>query len=176
MHRLFAALPVPDAMADLLLDLEDGFDNLRWVHADQLHLTLRFMAEVDGATAEDIAMGLSTVSFDAFPLRLHGTSCFTHRRHGALWAGVAPREPIVSLAAKVERAVQSAGIAPETRAFHPHITLARWSGSQPLLPPWLTRHAGLQSDEWMVRRFGLYESRLGKAGPDYTLVTDVQAR
>lgn len=176
MHRLFVALPLPDAIADLLLDLEDGSDNLRWAHADQLHLTLRFIGEVDGATAEDTAVGLSSVAFDAFPLRLHGTGCFAHRRHGALWAGVVPREPVAALAAKVERAVQSAGIAPETRAFHPHVTLARWSSSQPLLQPWLTRHAGLRSDEWMVRRFGLYESRLGKAGPDYSLITDVQAR
>jgi 2'-5' RNA ligase len=176
MHRLFAALPVPDAIADLLLDLEDGSDNLRWVHADQLHLTLRFIGEVDGAMAEDIAAALSSIAFDAFPLRLHGTGCFTHRRHGALWAGISPREPAAALAAKVERAVQSAGIVPETRAFHPHITLARWSGSEPLLQPWLARHAGLRSDDWMVRRFGLYESRLGKAGPDYRLVTAVQAR
>jgi 2'-5' RNA ligase len=176
MHRLFVALSLPDAIADLLLDLEDGPDNLRWVHAEQLHLTLRFIGEVDGTTAEDIAAALSSVAFDAFPLRLNGTGCFAHRRHGALWASVAPSESVAALAAKVERAVQSAGIAPETRTFHPHITLARWSGSQPLLQLWLTRHAGLRSNDWRVRRFGLYESRLGKAGPDYNLVTDIQVR
>lgn len=176
MHRLFVALPIPEAVADLLLDLEDGPDNLRWVHADQLHLTLRFIGEVDGDAAEDIAAALSSVAFGAFPLRLDGTGCFAHRRHGALWAGVAPREPVSELAAKVERAVQAAGVTPETRAFHPHITLARWNGSRPELHPWLTRHAGLTSAEWIVGRFGLYESRLGKAGPSYSLVTDVKAR
>jgi 2'-5' RNA ligase len=176
MHRLFVALPIPEAVADLLLDLEDGPDNLRWVHADQLHLTLRFIGEVDGAAAEDIAAALSSIAFAAFPLRLHGTGCFAHRRHGALWAGIDPREPVAALAAKVERAVQAAGVMPETRAFHPHITLARWSGPRPELEPWLTRHAGLRSEEWVISRFGLYESRLGKAGPSYSLVTDVQAR
>ncbi|UUR08824.1 RNA 2',3'-cyclic phosphodiesterase [Sphingomonas glaciei] len=176
MHRLFVALPLPEAIADLLLDVEDGPDSLRWVHADQLHLTLRFIGEVDGAQAEDVAASLAAVAFDAFALRLSGTGCFAHRRHGALWAGVAPRDPVAALAAKIERAVQAAGVAPETRAFHPHITLARWSGPQPPIEPWLTRHAGLVSAEWPVDRFGLYESRLGKAGPSYSLVTNVQAR
>ena len=84
--------------------------------------------------------------------------------------------PVTALAAKVERAVQAAGVAPETRAFHPHITVARWSGQRPPVEPWLTRHAALASPEWRVDRFGLYESRLGKAGPSYSLVTDVRAR
>ncbi|NJC06044.1 2'-5' RNA ligase [Sphingomonas kaistensis] len=176
MHRLFVALPVPEDVADLLLDLEEGPDSLRWVHADQLHLTLRFIGEVDGVMAEDIAAALSSLAFAAFPLRLNGTGCFAHRRHGALWAGIEPRDPVMALAGKVERAVQSAGVAPETRAFHPHITLARWSRPRPDVQLWLTRHAALTSETWMVSRFGLYESRLGRAGPSYTLVTDIEAR
>ena len=174
--RLFVALALPGELTEQISAIAMGIPGARWIRPDNYHLTLRFIGEVDGGTAEDIAGALSSVAIDAFPLRLDGTGCFAHRRHGALWTGIAPREPVAALAVKVERAVQSAGVAPETRAFHPHITLARWSGPQPLLQPWLTRHAGLRSDEWMVRRFGLYESRLGKAGPAYTLVTDAQAR
>jgi 2'-5' RNA ligase len=175
MHRLFVALPIPEPVADLLLDLEGGSDKLRWVHAEQLHLTLRFIGEVDGAQAEDIAAALSSIAFSAFTLRVDGTGCFAHRRHGALWAGVAPRGPVAKLAAKVERAVQAAGITPDTRAFHPHITLARWSGSRPPIETWLSRHAALRSTEWPVGRLILYESRLGKAGPSYTVVSDILA-
>lgn len=167
MHRLFVALPLPEPTADLLLDLEDGPKGLRWVHADSLHVTLRFIGEVDGATAEDVAAAMSKLEVAVFDLALSGVGCFSHRRHGALWAGLAPREPLTVLAVKVDRAVQSAGLAAETRAYHPHVTLARWSGPQPEVKPWLERHGGLKSPPWHVDRLVLFESRLGRAGPSY---------
>lgn len=167
MHRLFVALPVPEAIADRLLDLMDGPEHLRWVHADSLHLTLRFIGEVDGAVAEDIASSLTGLHAPAFELALQGTGCFSHRRHGALWAGIAPREPVAALAKRVDRAVQAAGLPAETRAFHPHITLARWSGPAPNVQPWLQRHSRLASQPWPADRLVLFESHLGKAGPTY---------
>ena len=176
MHRLFVALPVPEEIGDQLLDLMSGPEQLRWVHADSLHLTLRFIGAVDGATAEDLAASLDSLRSSAFSLRLDGVGCFSHRRHGALWAGVAPREPVAALAAKVDRAVQSAGLPPETRAFHPHITLARWSGATPPLQPWLEGHANLTSPAWPVDRLVLFESHLGRAGPHYEEMLEVRLR
>jgi 2'-5' RNA ligase len=173
MHRLFVALPVPEPIADLLIDLEDGPEALRWVNADSLHLTLRFIGEVDGRTAEDVAAALSMLHAPAFAMRLSGVGQFHHRRSGTLWAGVSPREPVAALAAKVERALQSAGLSPETRAFTPHITLARWSGPAPSLGPWLQRHGALASEAWTAERMVLFESRLGKAGPVYEEVMEV---
>lgn len=167
MHRLFVALSLPEIISDLLLDCMDEPEGLRWVHADSLHLTLRFIGEVDGATAEDIAAALASLRFPAFDLSLAGVGCFLHRRHGALWAGVAPKEPLSELARKVDRAVQSTGLGAETRAYHPHITLARWSGSRPEVKPWLERHGSLHSEPWRMDRLVLFESRLGKAGPHY---------
>lgn len=167
MHRLFVALPIPEEVSDLLLDLGDGPEALRWVHADRLHLTLRFIGEVDGAVAEDAAAALSRLTLPAFTLRLAGVGHFSHRRHGALWAGVTPREPLAALAQRVNRALESAGLPPETRAYHPHVTLARWSGPQPEIRPWLERHAGLSSPAWSADRLVLFESHLGRAGPHY---------
>ena len=167
MYRLFVALPVPEDISDLLLDCMDAPEAMRWVHADSLHLTLRFIGEVDGGTAEDIAAALSVLRGEAFDLRLSGVGCFSHRRHGALWAGLDPKEPLAALAHKVDRAVQSAGLVPETRAYHPHVTLSRWSGPQPEVKRWLERHGRLTSPPWQVDRFVLFESRLGKAGPRY---------
>ena len=167
MHRLFVALPIPEDVADQLLDLMDGPERLRWVHADSLHLTLRFIGEVDGATAENVAVMLASLQGAAFDLVLSGVGCFTHRRHGALWAGVSPKEPVAALAQRVDRAVQAASLLVETRAFHPHVTLARWSGPQPHIQSWLQRHGALSSSPWRVDRLVLYESHLGKAGPTY---------
>jgi 2'-5' RNA ligase len=164
MHRLFVALPLPECIVDPLLDLMDGPERLRWAAAEQLHVTLRFIGEVDGDTAEDIAAALSSLRIEPFELRLKGVGQFHHRRSGALWAGVAPREPVAALAARIDRAVAAVGLPPETRAFVPHLTLARWSGPVPDLQPWLTRHGTLASPPWMVSSYTLFESRLGRHG------------
>ena len=164
MHRLFVALSLPEAIADPLLDLMDGPERLRWAAAEQLHVTLRFIGEVDGGTAEDVAAAMSSLRLEPFELRLKGVGQFNHRRSGALWAGIDHKEPVAALAARVDRAIVSAGLPPETRAFVPHVTLARWSGSAPDLQPWLTRHGTLASPPWTVRTFTLFESHLGRHG------------
>lgn len=164
MHRLFVALPLPEAIADPLLDLMDGPERLRWTAAEQLHLTLRFIGEVDGHTAENVAAALSSLRVEPFDLRLKGIGQFHHRRSGTLWAGTEPREPVAALAARIDRAVASAGLPPETRAFVPHVTLARWNGPAPDLQPWLTSHGMLASPPWTVRSFTLFESHLGRHG------------
>ena len=170
MHRLFVALPLPEEIGDPLLDLMDGPERLRWAPAEQLHLTLRFIGEVDGDTAEDVAAALSTLRFQPFALRLSGVGQFHHRRSGALWAGINPREPVAALASRIDRAVCSAGVATERRAFVPHVTLARWSGPAPDLQPWLARHGALSSREWRVESFTLFESHLGQHGAHHEAI------
>lgn len=148
----------------------DGPERLRWAPAEQLHLTLRFIGEVDGDTAEDVAAALSSLRFEPFELRLKGVGQFHHKRSGALWAGITSREPVAALASRIDRAVISAGVPPENRAFVPHVTLARWSGPAPDLQPWLTRHGTLSSAPWTVRGFTLFESHLGRHGAHHAPV------
>lgn len=170
MHRLFVALPIPDHIADPLLDLVGENDGLRWTATEQLHLTLRFIGEVDGAAAEEVAAALVEIRAEPFDLALRGLGEFHHRRSGVLWAGVQPKEPVTALAAKIERAVVAAGQSPETRAFRPHVTLARWSGPQPDLGPLLARHAALRSEPWPARHFTLFESHLSRHGAHHEAV------
>lgn len=167
MHRLFAGLSLPEPTRNLLLDMmEDGLA-VRWQEEPQLHLTLRFLGTVERPLAEDLAGALQQVTAPAFDLRLSGVGRFARPRGGALWAGVLPHEPLAFLAARIERAVQTCGIAPERRAFHPHVTLARWSGAQPDLEPFLRHHAGLRSEPWRVESFTLFESHLSRHGAHY---------
>ncbi|MDQ3471130.1 MAG: RNA 2',3'-cyclic phosphodiesterase, partial [Pseudomonadota bacterium] len=126
MHRLFVAIRPPEEIRDLLIDAMDDSPALRWVGDEQLHLTLRFIGEVERPLGHDVAAALARIRFPAFDLRLKGVGRFEQRSGGALWAGVEPRAPVAELAAKIERACLAAGLEPERRAFHPHITLARW--------------------------------------------------
>jgi RNA 2',3'-cyclic 3'-phosphodiesterase len=175
MHRLFVALRPPEEVRDRLIDAMEGAD-LKWQDDDQLHLTLRFIGEVERPMADDLAAALSSISTPAFELAIHGVGRFDHGRRGALWAGVKPKEELKALNAKVERACQSVGLEPERRAYHPHITLARWSGGKPRLDNWLERNSALRSEPWAAREFILYESHLGQTGAHYEPILAVPLR
>jgi 2'-5' RNA ligase len=171
MHRLFVAIRPPEDIRELLLDAMDDGGDFRWQDDEQLHLTLRFVGEVDRPVADDLAAELRRVHSPPFELRVAGTGRFEQRSSGALWAGVEPRAPAAALAAKVERACVAVGLEPERRAFHPHITLARWKGRRGHeVARFLERTRGLTSEPFGVRDFILFESRLSRHGAHYEAV------
>jgi RNA 2',3'-cyclic 3'-phosphodiesterase len=168
MHRLFVAIRPPEDVRDLLLDAMDDSTDFRWQDEEQLHLTLRFVGEVERPAADDLAAELARIRAPPFELRVAGTGRFEQRSSGALWAGVEPRALVAALAAKVERACLAVGLDPERRAFHPHITLARWKGRRGHeVARFLERTRGLSSDPFDVGDFILFESRLSRHGAHY---------
>ena len=168
MHRLFVAIRPPEAIRDLLIDSMADSPDFRWQDDEQLHLTLRFIGEVERPVANDLADALGRIHSRAFELRINGTGRFEQRNGGALWAGIEPKVPVAALSAKIERACQQIGLEPERRAFHPHITLARWKGRRTReVKDYLERHGGLCSDRFAVDEFILFESRLSRHGAHY---------
>ena len=168
MHRLFVAIRPPEHIRDLLLDAMDDSADFRWQDEEQLHATLRFVGEVDRPIADDLADALGRIRADRLELRISGVGRFAQRNSGALWAGIEPKPPLAALAAKVERVCQSVGLESERRAFHPHITLARWKGRRTReVQSFLERSAGLSSEPFEVDRFILFESRLSRHGAHY---------
>jgi 2'-5' RNA ligase len=173
MHRLFVAIRPPEFIRDLLIDAMDDSPDFRWQDEGQLHLTLRFIGEVERPLANDIADALSSIRAQRFDLRIKGVGRFEQRSSGALWAGVDPRAPVGALAAKVERSCQQVGLEPERRTYHPHITLARWTGRRTReLHDYLTRQAALSSEPFAVTGFTLFESRLSRHGAHYQEVAN----
>lgn len=168
MHRLFVAIRPPEPIRDLLIDAMDETPDFRWQDDEQLHITLRFIGEVDRPNAEDLATALTRIRAERFSIRVIGTGRFEQRSSGALWAGIEPKEPVAALAAKVERMCVSVGLEPERRAFHPHITLARWKGRRSReVADFLDRSRGLTLDPFEVAEFILFESQLSRHGAHY---------
>jgi 2'-5' RNA ligase len=171
MHRLFVAIRPPEDIRDLLIDAMDDSADFRWQGEEQLHLTLRFVGEVERPVADDLAAALGGIRAEPFALRIDGVGRFEQRNSGALWAGVEPKGPLAALAAKVERVAQSVGLEPERRAFHPHITLARWKGRRTRdVASFLERKGGLSSEPFGVTEFTLFESHLSRHGAHYAPV------
>jgi RNA 2',3'-cyclic 3'-phosphodiesterase len=171
MHRLFVAIRPPEEVRDLLIDAMDDSPALRWVGDEQLHLTLRFIGEVERPLANDIVSALDRLRSSAFELRIKGVGKFENRNGGSLWAGIEPKDPVIALAGKVERALQQVGLEPEHRSFSPHVTLARWNRrSSEAVDGFLRRHSDLGSNAFALDRFILFESKLSRHGPHYEQV------
>jgi 2'-5' RNA ligase len=169
MHRLFIAIQPPSAIRERLLGLMGGIPGARWQDDEQLHLTVRFIGEVDRHRGEDIAAALSSVRQAPFEIGLSGVGSFLKRGRGAVWAGVAPQGALKTLHKKVDQACLRAGVEPDTRVYHPHITLARLGRGAGPVEPFIERWAGLSSPSFSVDAMCLYESRLGAEGASYRI-------
>lgn len=148
-----------------------GIPRARWQDDDQLHLTLRFIGEVDRHGATDAAAVLGHVRHPAFDIALSGIGAFDRRgRADALWAGVTPHDDLALLHNKIDQALARIGLAPETRAYLPHITLARFGRGAGSMDGFAESHGGLSSAPFAVTHFILFESTLGSEGARYDVV------
>ena len=130
MPRLFAALPVPEEIADELSALQSGVPDARWVPAENFHVTLCFAGEVQGATMRDLEEELSDIEGPPFPISIAGVEQFSSgKQPRALVATVERSDRLDWLQQKVSTVARNCGIEVERRKFRPHVTLARFSSS-----------------------------------------------
>lgn len=171
MHRLFVAIRPPDRIRDLLLGAMGGISGARWQSDDQLHLTLRFIGEVDRHLAGDIPAALAAIHHPRFDIAISGLGTFDRRGQPEMvWAGVAPHRPLKALHNKVDQAIARVGIAPDERTYMPHITLARLKRSSGSVRGLIEQSGGLTSPPFSVDAFGLYESKLTPDGAVYSAI------
>jgi 2'-5' RNA ligase len=171
MIRLFAAIPIPYEIAEHLASRQRGVEGARWRPVESLHLTLRFFGEMQEPRADDLAAELERAAGGAFDLELTGAGAFGEGdRLRAIWAGVSESAGLKTLAARCEAAARRAGLTPEARNYHPHVTLAYLRGAAPdEVGAWIAANNLLHSPPFRVERFGLYSSWPGEGGSRYEL-------
>ncbi|GAB0115079.1 RNA 2',3'-cyclic phosphodiesterase [Acidisoma sp. C75] len=161
-------------MRERLAALATGIPGCRWLPPENLHLTLRFIGEVPNWRAEEIDLALHAIKARGFALTLAGVGLFEKGgRVTALWAGIERSPPLDHLQAKVETALQRAGLEPERRRFTPHVSLARLD--QPAnekITGFIQSHSLFRAEPYAVERFTLFSSQLGKEGSAYTAEAD----
>jgi 2'-5' RNA ligase len=187
MTRLFVAIDLDDdarraiaAEQKRLMREFAGESLLRMVRPEQMHLTLVFLGEVDDVRAAAIVDAIhGDVKAAPFPIVFAGLGVFPP--HGAprvLWLGVTTgREQAIAVQRQITDRLSRVGIEPEQRAYHPHLTLARWRTSTPsdrrrLLSA--DRGAEIARVDAMAVR--LYQSRLSSSGPSYTALAQAALR
>ncbi|HEX7857960.1 MAG TPA: RNA 2',3'-cyclic phosphodiesterase [Sphingobium sp.] len=166
--RLFYALMPSDRIIEALQPLMQGVSAARWQTARQLHLTLRFVGDVSGRVADDLADSLPAHVAAVPPVALSGVGFFeANKRPNALWVRATPREPLAQLHRKMDRACQDAGLEPERRAYIPHITVARLPRSAGPIESWVEDNAGFTTEPMRFARCSLVESILTEDGSHY---------
>ncbi|MCU0609372.1 MAG: RNA 2',3'-cyclic phosphodiesterase [Chitinispirillaceae bacterium] len=171
MPRLFIAIDFPERIIDDIMDTYMAIPGARWEPREQLHLTLRFIGEVPGDTFTRVEHALRSVRGPSFSLAVKSVGFFPLRGiPEILWAGISENEELLRLQARIERAVIGAGIEPDRRKFHPHITLARLHETSPAkTAQFITAHSLFMTETFEVSGFQLYSSVLLKEGAHHTV-------
>ena len=168
MPRLFTGLELPERLAAELDMIRGGLAGARWVDADNYHVTLRFIGDVDHAVADDVHDALSRVRRPAFSMTLGGLDAFGGEKPRALVATARPAPALVQLQAEQERLMRRIGLPPETRKYVPHVTLARLRNtSARALADFLAVRGWMAAREFRCEHFNLFSSRRSVGGGPY---------
>ena len=168
MPRLFTALEIPRNAAMSLSLLRGGLPGARWIDVENYHITLRFIGDVDGRTADEIVDRLDRIDRPEFSLSLNGIGSFGSKKPHSIWAGVTPAPEMYALQGEIERICQRIGLPPDPRKFTPHVTLARLKQSRlEDVVHYLSGRGDFQTVPFITPRFVLLSSRESVGGGPY---------
>lgn len=153
--------------------------DVRWVAISSIHLTLKFLGEVDPEIIPNLADSLEkTVKTQrSFGLRLHGLGCFPNLRNlRVIWCGIdGETEGLLQLQRLVEAACGTFGFEPETRVFQPHLTLGRVNGKSNLQPLVECIKIGSALEQsFTADCLNIYKSTLKPQGAEYTVLKTIK--
>jgi 2'-5' RNA ligase len=171
MIRLFIALCLDESTRQLLGGLGRNIPGARTVPAEQLHLTLRFIGDVDGAVFHDIKEQLCLLQSPPVTFCIKGVGHFPPRGNPrVLWAGIEPAGAVIMLRNRVNTVLSRCGIQKEQRKFHPHITLARLNRSPAgRVARFLSANSLLELPAATVDTVTLFSSKLTNKGAIHTI-------
>jgi len=186
--RIFAGIDLDAEIRNKIATFLEGVrpfaPDARWVSAESLHVTLKFIGEQKAEQVEAIRERLKRVQGQATTVRFSGTGFFpTPRSPRVFWIGIEAGPELAKLAGEIDKATEELGIEREDRAFSPHLTLARGGGGSgspkwrkgdgpnttfTLLHKRLAAMSELDFGTMTAREFFLYQSQLSPKGSKYT--------
>lgn len=174
--RLFVAIELPSGIRTAIVEFIEEFrpiaPQVKWVHAENMHITLKFLGETDPAQLSAVQSALTAIRSDtAVTLDFRGLGFFPNeRRPRVFWIGTESSPNLKTLAAGIDQSLHKLGFPLEDRPFTPHLTLARFN--TPGLPPKLAAAARENTarsfGSLTCREFHLIESKLKSTGAEYT--------
>ena len=168
MPRLFTGIEIPADIAQRLSLLRGGIPGARWIDAENFHVTLRFIGDIDGRTADEVVDRLDRIERPEFQLALSGMGSFGSKKPHSIYAGVTQAPEMYALQAEIERICQRLGLPADPRTFTPHVTLARLRNVRPEdVAHYLTGRGNFYTAPFTVNRFVLMSSKESVGGGPY---------
>ena len=168
MPRLFVALEVPRNAAMSLSLLRGGLPGARWIDVENFHITLRFIGEIDGRTADEVVDRLDRIERPEFQLALSGMGSFGSKKPHSIYAGVTHAPEMYALQGEIERICQRLGLPADPRKFTPHVTLARLRNARTEdVAHYLSGRGNFYTAPFTVNRFVLMSSKESVGGGPY---------
>lgn len=170
MPRLFIAIDTPEQVRDNICELRRNLPGVKWTVRDQLHITMRFIGDTDDPLFNQIKSSLSEIKLPSFGLELTSSGFFPNeRRPSVFWLGCSESLPLSNLKDYMNLALDSCGIPPESRKFHPHITVARLKmPSEKDCHKLSNIYREMPSASFNVSEFILYSSLLKSDGAEHS--------
>ncbi|MEP3438756.1 MAG: RNA 2',3'-cyclic phosphodiesterase [Hoeflea sp.] len=168
MPRLFTALEIPRDAAMSLSLLRGGLPGARWIDVENYHITLRFIGDIDGPTADELISAFDRIDRPSFSLSLSGMGSFGSKKPHSIWAGVSQSNELKALQAEIERICQRLGLGPDPRRFSPHVSLARLRNARlGDVVEYLGARGNFRTAPFDVGRFVVMSSRDSVGGGPY---------
>lgn len=165
--RVFAALPIPEEIAERVTPLLKGVPGARWRPEENFHITLAFYGEWPEDMISELDHELSLIRIAPFDLRLKGTGHFGKSNPSQLWLGVDGGEALERLARQCHRAGVKAGMDMEKRNYTPHLTVAYLNMAEVVRVQKFQERLNLwKSEPFLADRFHLYSSHARGRGPN----------
>jgi len=174
--RLFCAIEVPSLLKESMQELVNGLPNegLKKVNPSLMHITLKFLGEVEESQIPEVEAALSSVDFSPFSVQIRGVGVFPNPKYvKAVWAGV-EGGGLGELAQKVEDAL-SPLFPKEKREFSGHITLARVRHKIEI-SSFLEKHSDELFGGFVVNKFVLMQSVLTQPEPEYISIGEFESK
>lgn len=170
MLRLFTGVELPEDVSLDLKMMQSGIAGARWIDAQDFHITLRFIGDIEDGQARELAFALDRLEMKPFAITIKGIDVFGGNKPHALIAHVEENAELRRMQLAQERLCQSLGLEAEPRKFIPHVTLARLRDPDPQdLRSYIVSHALYRSVPFLVERFVLFSSRPSRGGGPYAI-------
>ena len=176
--RVFLAIELPQTvqarLAEVQRMLAEAGADVKWVQSRHLHLTIRFLGEIDEPQRHAVEQAARRVASQTPPIsaRVSGVGAFpSMRAPRVVWVGIEEgREGLVRLAERLEEALVQAGVQQEARPFEAHMTLGRVRSPrrQTELVERITQFAWSSPEPFVADHLTLFQSVLSSSGPTHT--------
>lgn len=180
--RAFIAVEIYDQakqkISGLISNLKKSDTDLKWITEDQMHITLKFLGNVDKNAIQGISEEISNISstFNSFRINFYKIGAFPDLKHpNVLWLGIDKgASDLKMLNKKIENALGKLGFKVENREFKPHLTLARIKSLKNISNlTKLVEEMDFNSwDDLEINKLALYQSSLTPKGAIHTIITE----